>query len=173
MANLFVLPNDAYPFTSTKNTVRHTNFDADSGHLFGTASTRTFSDFEGLGEIEIEASTIIEALDGSNLFVIQNINGLESRTINAGSVMTLRSEAGGGNCAAAMAAGLVVIPVVVYASDHGSYPNGVMFTTGAAGNLTAGFTGKFYVDTADGIPDNPTTKKETKKQTRASYTVLD
>jgi hypothetical protein len=48
-----------------------------------------------------------------------------------------------------------------------------LFSTGGAGNLTAAFTGKFYVDMADGIPDNPSVKKETKKATKATYTVLD
>jgi hypothetical protein len=172
MTKLFVLPNDAYPFKSTKNTVRHTNFDADlSGNNSSVA--RTFSDFKGLGEIEIDASTIVEALDGSNQFLISNLVGLESRTVTTSTWMTLRSEAGGGDCAAAMAAGAVLLPETIYASDHGSFPNGVLFRTTGVGNLTAGFTGKFYVDMADGIPDSPSVKKETKKETRATYTVLD
>jgi len=171
MANLFVIPNDQLPAENrTKSTVRHTNFDAD-GNAFSEVNSRTFSDFNGLGEIEIDASTIAYTTTPSEsspqVFYRIPESAFTDRAIHSHSVITCRAEAGGGASEAIHKAG-VVLPVFMISG-------GVVFmrVTSRAPNLTAPFTGKFFIDSADGIPDNPTTKKETKKATRASYTVLD
>lgn len=170
MANLSITPNDAYPiYNFTKSTVRHTNFDADgpaldpTGSAFSETDSRTFADYEGLGEIEMDASTV--AYSGS--FINIPVANFADRPVFNHSVITIRAEAGGGTDEAVYQAG-IIIPV-----DRLLGSNVRIRTTGYAANVDAAFTGKFYVDTTDGYPDNPSVKKETRKATRASYTVLD
>jgi len=170
MANLSIIPNDAYPlYNFTKSTVRHTNFDADgpaldpTGSAFSESDSRTFADYEGLGELEMDASTITY----SSSFISIPIANFTDRPIFAHSVITIRAEAGGGTDEAVYQAG-IIIPVERLLGS-----NVRLRVTGYAANVDADFTGKFYVDTTDGYPDNPSVKKETRKQTRATYTVLD
>jgi len=170
MANLSVIPNDAYPiYNFTKSTARHTNFDADgpaldpTGSAFSEIDSRTFADYEGLGELEMDASTI--TFSGADITI--PIANFTDRPVFAHSIITIRAEAGGGTDEAVYQAG-IIIPVYRILGS-----NVRVRTTGYAANVDAAFTGKFYVDTTDGYPDNPSVKKETRKATRASYTVLD